>query len=249
MPPSLAQRLLDAVWDKVSAAVDAGLSGKRENALADIVPLSDRPYGAPGISLPPWGSKPAAQSASRDRIAAEATEQFIQLRFDHRFALDLDALQNFDNGDAGNTDDAVTDWAAAARRRELTAVLEILAEVGEPARLQLDAMRRLLPDGYGTPEFVLWEPLPGRLDSIEASFGQPPKIVATPPTENSWVRGLILRGAGGPSVRRGQDLTLDWLPFGEGIELVLMGHLRVYNVTSETVTTLVDPGVTATVGV
>ena len=143
----------------------------------------------------------------------------------------------------------MTDWAAAARRRELTAVLEILAEVGEPARLQLEAMRRLLPDGYGTPEFVLWEPLPGRLDAIEASFGQAPTIVAAPPTENSWVRGLILRGVGGPSVRRGQDLTLDWLPFGQDIELVLRGHLRVYNVTPETVTTLVDPGTTATVGV
>ena len=49
-------------------------------------------------------------------------------------------------------------------------------------------------------------------------------------------------------MRRGQDLTLDWLPFGQDIELVLRGHLRVYNVTAETVTTLVDPGTTATVG-
>ena len=73
MPPSLAERLLDAVWDTVSAAVDVGLSGKRENALADVVPLSDRPYGAPGISLPPWAPKPGAPSSSRERIVAEAT--------------------------------------------------------------------------------------------------------------------------------------------------------------------------------
>jgi hypothetical protein len=246
MPPSLAERLLDAVWDKVSAAVAAGLSGKRETALADIVPLTDRPYGAAGISLPPWVSGAQGAPASRDRVVAEAADGFVQFRFDHRLALDIDSLQDFD---AGQTVDAVTDWAASARRRELTAVLEILAEEGEQARLQLDTMRRLLPDGYGTPEFVLWEPLPGRLDAIEASFGQAPKIVAAPPTENSWIRGLILRGAGGPSVRRGQDLTLDWLPRGEGVELILMGHLRLYNATSATVTTLVDPGVTATVGV
>jgi hypothetical protein len=246
MPPSLAERLLDAVWDKVEAAVTTGLSGKGESTLSAAVRSSDRPYGLPGIALPPWDLELEPASAVRDRVVAEAAEQFIQLRFDHRLALGIDALQDFDTGEAF---DVVTDWAAAARRRELTAVLEILAEVGEPARLQLDAMRQLIPEGYGIPEFLLWEPLPGRLDAIQASFGQAPIIVAKPPTEHSWVRGLILRGVGGPSVRRGQDLTLDWLPFGQDIELVLRGHLRVYNATAETVTTLVDPGTTPTVGV
>ncbi len=242
MPPSLAERLLDACWKRVVAAADAGLGGEREQTLADVLPVSDRPYGSPHVSLPPW---PADLSGSvpRDRIVADATDDFIQLRFDFRYPLDIDALADFD------ADAAVRDWAAAARRRELTAVLEILAEIGEPARLQLDAMRRLLPEGFGAPEFVLWEPLPGRLDAIEASFGQAPKVVATPATENSWVRGLILRASGGPSARRGQDLTLDWLPLGEDIELVLMGHLRIYHATSGSVTTLVDPGVTAAVGV
>ena len=131
-------------------------------------------------------------SATRDRIVADATEHFIQLRFDHRLALDVDALQDFDTGQAV---DVVTDWAAAARRRELTAVLEMLAEVGEPARLQLEAMRRLLPEGYGTPQFVLWEPLPGRLDAIEASFGQAPDHRRRAADGDSWVRGLILRGS------------------------------------------------------
>ena len=48
--------------------------------------------------MPAWGPDPDAVSATRDRIVAEATEQFIQLRFDHRLALDLDALQDFDTG-------------------------------------------------------------------------------------------------------------------------------------------------------
>jgi hypothetical protein len=246
MPPSLAERLLDAVWDKVESAVAAGLSGKGERTLSDVVRVSDRPYGSAGIALPPWGPDLDSPPAIRDRIVAKAIEGFVQLRFDHRLALDVDALQDFDIGEAV---DVVTDWAGAARRRELTAVLEILLKVGERARLHVDDMRQLLPAGDGATQFLLWEPLPGRLDAIQASFGQAPIIVAKPPTENSWVRGLMLRGVGGPSVRRGQDLTLDWLPFGQDIELVLRGHLRVYNATAETVTTLVDPGTTAAVGV
>ena len=246
MPPSLAERLLNAVWDKVEAAVNAGLSGKGESGLSAVARVSDRPYGPAGIALPPWGFELESVPAIRERIGAEAIGQFTQLRFDHRLALGIDALADFDTGEAL---DVVTDWAAAARRRELTAVLEILLKVGEPARLHVDDMRQLLPAGDGAAQFLLWEPLPGRLDAIRASFGQAPIIVAKPPTEHSWVRGLVLRGVGGPSVRRGQDLTLDWLPFGQDIELVLQGHLRVYNATAETVTTLVDPGTTPTVGV
>ncbi len=245
MPPSLAERLLDAVWDKVEAAVDAGLSGKGESTLSAVVRLSDRPYGPAGIGLPPWGLEFESVSAIRERIGSEVIGPFMQLRFDHRLALGIDALEEFDTGEAL---DAVTDWAAAARRRELTAVLEILVKVGEPARLHVDDMRQLLPAGDGAPQFLLWEPLPGRLDAIEASFGQAPVVVAKPATEHSWVRGLMLRAVGGPSVRRGQDLTLDWLPFGQDIELVLRSDLRVYNATAETVTTLIDPGITPAVG-
>jgi hypothetical protein len=234
MPPSLAQRLLDAAWDRVCAAVETGLRGSStEHALADVVPLGERPYGRPNVGLPPW----AGASAARERIAVDVSDEYVQFRFDCRLPLDVDALQDFD------ADDAVRDWAAAARRRELTAVLEMLAAVGTPVRLEGQAIRRTLPEGYGTPQFLLWEPLPAGLDKMEASFGQAPKIVARPATPDSWVRGLILRGSGGPSVRRGQNLTLDWLPVADGVELVLMGHLRVYNATPETVTTLLDPSV------
>ena len=238
MPPSLVQRLLDAAWDKISAAVTAGLGGSRtENTLAQVMPLSERPYGPPQIGWPAW----RALQPGRERIAEERIEDFIQFRFDQRLPLDLDVLADFDS------DDAVREWAAAARRRELTAVLELLVEEGTRARLEGQAMRRSLPKGYGIPEFLLWEPLPAGLDKMEASFGQAPKVVATPSTRDSWVRGLILRGAGGPSVRRGQDLTLDWLPSDDGVELILAGHLRVYNATKKTVTTLLDPSVTITV--
>ena len=235
MPPSLAQRLLDASWDRISAAVQAGLSGgATEPLLAAVVPVGERPYGPPQIALRPW----AEAQFPRERIAFAMNDEYAQFRFDCRFTLDVDTLLEFD------ADDAVRDWAAAARRRELTAVLELLAGVGTPVRLEGQAIRRSLPEGYGTPQFLLWEPLPAGLDKMEASFGQAPKIVARPATASSWERGLILRGAGGPSVRRGQDLTLDWLPVVDGVELVLMGHLRVYNATAETVTTLLDPTVT-----
>ncbi len=73
---------------------------------------------------------------------------------------------------------------------------------------------------------------------LTAGLGQAPKTV-TKPNVKDRMRGVILRPAGGPSVRRGQDFALDWQAFGEGVELVLMAHLRVYNVAATSVTTLV----------
>jgi hypothetical protein len=229
MPPSLQQRLLEASWDKISAAVTAGLGGTgKESKLADVVPLSERPYGQPQVRFEPG---PSTQSP-RHRIEARVADDFIEVRFDRRFSLDVDDLLAFD------ADDAVKEWAWDARRRELTAVLQVLAEAGRPTPLYVDAIRDALPAGHGTPEILLWEPLPAGLDVLTAGLGQSPKTVARPKVKDR-IRGVILRPAGGPSVRRGQDFALDWQPFGEGVELVLMAHLRVYNATANSVTTLV----------
>src|SRR5689334_4381699 len=81
MPPSLAERLLDAVWDKVESAVAAGLSAKGESTLSDVLRVSDRPYGPPGIALPPWEPE-LEPSGTRARVVEETTEELIQLRFD-----------------------------------------------------------------------------------------------------------------------------------------------------------------------
>ncbi|HEX4018779.1 MAG TPA: hypothetical protein VHX15_18735 [Frankiaceae bacterium] len=229
MPASLQQRLLEASWDKISAAVEAGLAGTgKESTLADVIPLSERPYGEPQVRFEPW---PKAESP-RHRIAAAAAEGFVEVRFDRRFTLDVDDLLAFD------TDDALKEWAADARRRELTAVLQLLAEAGRPCPLYVDAIRDTLPAGHGTPAILLWEPLPSGLDLLSDRLGHVPKTVATPPVKERF-RGVILRPAAGPSVRRGRDFALDWRPLEEGVELVLMAHLRVYNATADAVTTLV----------
>ena len=229
MPASLQQRLLEVSWDRISSAVTAGLAGTgKESRLADVVPLTDRPYGQPQVRFAPW---PSTQSP-RHRIAAGVMDDFIEIRFDRRFKLDVDDLLAFD------ADDGVQEWAADARRRELTAVLQVLAEAGRPTPLYVDAIRDALPAGHGTPEILLWEPLPAGVAVLTAGLGQAPKTV-TKPNVKDRMRGVILRPAGGPSVRRGQDFLLDWQPFEEGIELVLMAHLRVYNAAATSVTTLV----------
>jgi hypothetical protein len=239
MPPSLTERLVDACWDQISAAVASGLAlNKGGNALADVIPLSERPYGSPQLALPDWPSR----ELPLERIAAADIGEFIQVRFDHRLPLDLDSLADF------GAEDEVRQWAEGARLRELTCVLQVLAERGKRVRLDPRDIVRGLPNGHGIPRTLLWEPLPAGAENFEADFGEAPKIVERPDTPNSWFRGLMLRLSGGPSVRRGQDLSLDWLNFGESIELVLMGHLRIYHVDSETVTTLLDPGVTSPVG-
>ena len=232
MPSPLPQRLLEASWDKITASVTAGLKGdKKEAKLADVIPLSERPYGLPQTRLRPW---PPLQSSPRRRMNfLQPGGDYTELRFDHRFPLDVDALQ------ANDSDEAVTEWAGRARRRELTAVLELLAAIGRESLVDAGDIQAALPTGRGAPEFVVWEPLLAGLDVLKATFGQAPAVVAKPDVEQR-VRGLILRPAGGPSIRRGQDFTLDWLPYGEGVELVLMAHLRVYNATWTSVTTLVD---------
>ncbi len=105
------------------------------------------------------------------------------------------------------------DWAAAARRREPTAVLEILLEVGEPARLQLEAMASCFRPATAQRNSCCGSRYPdGWTRSRRLRAGT--RIVAEPPTENSWVRGLILRAVGGPSAPRpGPDA--DWLPLGK----------------------------------
>jgi hypothetical protein len=232
MPASLQQRLLEASWDRISAAVTAGLAGTgKESRLADVIPLSERPYGQPQLRFEPWPATPSP----RQRIIAGQIHDFVEVRFDRRYPLDVDDLLAFD------ADDAVQEWAADSRRRELTAVLQLLAEAGRPTPLYVDAMRDALPAGHGAPQILLWEPLPAGMEVLTAGLGQAPKTVAKPHVKDR-MRGVILRPAGGPSVRRGQDFLLDWQPFGEGVELVLMAHLRVYNAAATTVTTLVALG-------
>jgi hypothetical protein len=224
MQDSLTSKLLSVSWDAIAKEVAGELA---DGGVADALRVVPRAIDEPGAWTPaniesPWGPVQVAEAWDRDGG--------YLLKIDSRYQLGLEDLRkpNFEE---------VARWARAMRRFEMTKVADALIAVGVPCPATVDALHEHLPEGLGAA-LLYWPPGLPNVNALKSPSWRDPKLIDASPDDSAPARGVLVCDDGGPVVRRDPDLELDWVPAGDGVQLVLRGRLQLRNANAATVTVL-----------
>ena len=223
-PDPLTSQLTAAAWKDIEAAVNSGLAwpvryGPPHPALADVLVVSSEPTTAVE-DWPRSGDAPKKVGNGPYRVR----ERNQVSDFMYRYPLSYDDLSS-------PAVEKIKDWATAVREEELVYALQRFATAATVVTLATpDHLFAIDPAGWGQRRCIAFTSAADPPRTLPdgwpmAQLDRTVKLNQESPREG--IEAIVFRVAGGPYVRRPDDLSLSWMPTADyGIELILTERLE-----------------------
>jgi hypothetical protein len=229
MPDPITAQLIDCAWADIEKAVTSGLAmevpyKEPRPALKPVVVVDENEKIS---DVKKWYVVPVPDALPHVRV--EASESGDTFDIMHHYDLSYHDLHAPDTK-------AIEKWARKARKFELRLALRQYALRAARRSFKADDLDQAHPGGWGPRQWVVFssadrETIPGRWPGAdrECTFNVDVKPV-------DGIQAVVFRTAGGPYVRRPDDLSLGWTPVGPcKARLLLTEQLEFVDVQASTV--------------